>query len=828
MTAEHPTPEKLISYAQNGEDVVLWRALSHVQGGNYIDVGAAHPVNDSVTKVFYDHGWSGINVEPLPQLAAELRAARPRDLVVEAGVSETEGQVTFYGVPETGLSSLSANVVHSADERGYAVTEIEIDVLPLNRIAEQRFQPGDEIHFLKVDVEGAEEEALRGFDLNRWRPWVVVVEATEPNGSKSTRDAFEYLLTGAEYVPALFDGLNVFYVSPDHPELTEALSFPANPIDGFVRLSDIRGNEDHHEALAWKARWAGAQAQLVELERMANDNMRLAQQAQRRATKQRKRVERLQNSPWWKLTAPGRVSVSKMKARQRSAGSRTGLPSTAHEATRSITDSSQIGETVASRLSYVCREHSITISEDASLSEGIEAVTGLLKGSQEPNPLLWLLFVTFTSSFPSQNEMQEILIQFELGGAAGTISWLTQKVDTKRKDWAVAAPIRLVSTPLIDVSHTARYDIHTGIQRVVRETVRRWAQEHPLELMVLDRSAKVWRPVSELEEGRVIRWGADPNQVQSTEFQHEICVPWNTVVILPELAGAQNQPEVLTALKHWSNSEFCALFYDMIPFSMSEACADGMHGAFARYLTTIRNSDRVSTISESVADDLTGFLTAVKNQGLVPPIVRSHILPIEAEPISNEEVEVHRGSIASVPGIPVVLSVSSIEPRKNQTMTLVAAERLWREGHSFQLVFIAGSGWNRDVFDRQFEVMRQNGRPVRVISQASEGLLWAAYRVARFSVFISLTEGFGLPAAESISSATPVVLSNFGSMLEIGEGGGAEFVDPRSLDAVTDAMRRLLTDDDRLLELTQQAKSRHEKTWDEYSRETWDWLVEGR
>lgn len=823
MTVEDQAPQQLISYAQNGEDIVLWRALGQIQGGNYIDVGAAHPILDSVTKVFYDHGWSGINVEPLPQLADELRTLRPRDLVVEAGVGETEGKVTFYGVPETGLSSLSSSVVAAADARGFGVTELEINLIPLDKIAEQRFQAGDDIHFLKVDVEGAEESVLRGFDLNRWRPWVVVVEATEPNGTKSTRDSFEYLLTDSGYTPALFDGLNVFYVAPDHPELLEALSFPANPIDGFVRVSDVRGNE----ALQWKSRWAGAQAQLVDLERMVAEQKRLAEQARRRAVKQRKRVERLQNSPWWRVTAPGRRSVGKLKARQRGNAGSAKAVTGRKPGVLTSTDPMDVGKTVAERLAYICHEHGIATADDTSLADSVEAITDLLSSTKEPHPLLWLLFITFTSSFPTQDDMRELAIQFDLGGAAGTISWLAQNVDTRRKDWAVTAPIRLVTTPLIDVSHTARYDLHTGIQRVVRETVRRWAENHELDLMVLDRTAKVWRPVSELEEGRVIRWGFDPNEEQTNEFAREICVPWNTVVVLPELAGAPNQPEVLTALKNWSNSEFCALFYDMIPFSMSEACADGMHGAFAHYLTTIRNSDRVSTISASVGEDLVGFLTAVKNQGLEPPSVRSHMLPIEAEPISTEAVELHRGSIAAVPGVPVVLSVSSIEPRKNQTMTLVAAERLWREGHSFQLVFIAGSGWNRDLFDKQLAVAQQNGRPVRVISQASEGLLWAAYRVARFSVFISLTEGFGLPAAESISSGTPVVLSNFGSMLEIGEGGGAQFVDPRSLDEVTDAMRLLLTDDDRLNQLKREGQQRHEKTWDEYSKETWSWLVDG-
>ena len=57
---------RFISYAQNNEDVLLWRALGHVRDGFYIDVGANDPVEHSVTKAFYDAGWRGISIEPLP------------------------------------------------------------------------------------------------------------------------------------------------------------------------------------------------------------------------------------------------------------------------------------------------------------------------------------------------------------------------------------------------------------------------------------------------------------------------------------------------------------------------------------------------------------------------------------------------------------------------------------------------------------------------------------------------------------------------------------------------------------------------------------------
>ncbi len=58
-----PTPSAVVSYAQNFEDFRLWRALSTVDRGCYVDIGAGHPYDMSVTRLFYEHGWRGVNVE---------------------------------------------------------------------------------------------------------------------------------------------------------------------------------------------------------------------------------------------------------------------------------------------------------------------------------------------------------------------------------------------------------------------------------------------------------------------------------------------------------------------------------------------------------------------------------------------------------------------------------------------------------------------------------------------------------------------------------------------------------------------------------------------
>ena len=95
-----------ISYAQNFEDVMLWRALQHVEKGFYIDVGANDPTRDSVSRAFYELGWHGINIEPIDEWFSKLHTHRPRDVNLNVAASAEPGELVIYCVPGTGLSTV--------------------------------------------------------------------------------------------------------------------------------------------------------------------------------------------------------------------------------------------------------------------------------------------------------------------------------------------------------------------------------------------------------------------------------------------------------------------------------------------------------------------------------------------------------------------------------------------------------------------------------------------------------------------------------------------------------------------------------------------------
>src|SRR3954469_14138544 len=101
-------PLSFISYAQNCEDVLLWRAFRDLPRGFYIDAGAQDPDVDSVTRAFYDRGWSGVNVEPVADYHARLVRARPRDMNLCAALGATRADTRLYEIPESGLSTTHA------------------------------------------------------------------------------------------------------------------------------------------------------------------------------------------------------------------------------------------------------------------------------------------------------------------------------------------------------------------------------------------------------------------------------------------------------------------------------------------------------------------------------------------------------------------------------------------------------------------------------------------------------------------------------------------------------------------------------------------------
>jgi len=460
-------------------------------------------------------------------------------------------------------------------------------------------------------------------------------------------------------------------------------------------------------------------------------------------------------------------------------------------------------------------------AEDAGVL--LPLLVAAARASADPADL-WLVWTALAAAHPTGDELLAARRALQLTDDDGAVAWLLEAgYEAMLNAGTPSAEMDVVTgAVVVDVDFCATSDHHTGIQRVVRETVPRWARDHDVELVAWTHSHGGMRRLDDVEQDRVLRWDvAQKRRVVDADRASgpvRLLVPWRSTVVLPENPEPQRCPSI-AAIGQYSGNVVTAIGYDCIPVVSPELIHPGLPDRFVHYLAAIKHARTVAGISTSATEEFRGFARMMPSQGLTGPEVVEVALPVEVPRVAQTD--------AARPADPLVMSVGSFEPRKNQLGILYAAERLWQEGLRFRLQFIGGGGW-RTEFDAELNRLAARGRDVGVAIRMSDEDLWATYGRARFSVFASLHEGYGLPVAESLAHGTPALTTSYGSTAEIAADGGALTVDPRDDDALVAAMRRLLLDDDLIAQLKTEAAQRPTRTWDDYAAELWTALAAPR
>lgn len=889
-----------LSYAQNHEDVVVWRALQQVVSGRYVDVGAADPVVDSVTCALYERGWRGVHIEPVPAFAAALRDARPEDVVVECGIGAEPGTAVLSVVDGTGWSTFDTHAAELVRDRDRHTVEIEVPIRTLDEVLDSLGLAGQDIHLLKIDVEGFEAAVVAGANLARWRPWVLLIEATEPGSTRTTHDTWEPMVLAAGYRFCLFDGLNRFYVHEDHAELQQVLSYPACTFDEPYEQrhqADLRRQLDesraeverreqsvrtmragfeqmtaqHDSLVSGQIRWrnAAVDARAAAAAAIADaaDQQRgrdLAEHEFRAVSEQVDRVQAeldaIVATVSWRVTTPLRAvrrrrprgvvpDSQQLDAQQldprRSVGSTSDVSASADRA--SAADGPAIGGPQAHALRQRMREAAALLRSTSAVAapderaldgDAFDVFAEALEASDAPVlARAWLAHVVATATYPDEATVRaEGRLLRRLGARPYTDHLIDLFATALERGQANAVGLDpIVDGVVADVTHTAQHDLQTGIQRVVRETCSRWLADDRMVPVWWDYGSNVLRRLASGEVDRLRNWREHLPSAHGTELAVRsfadgpsgVVVPWGSLLLLPELTAEPARTEGYRSLACTDVLRGISMIgYDVIPVTAAETVTEAMSHVFSLYLSMVKRSTRLSAISGAAAGDFRAFNAALVSQGLTGPDVAAHLLPPSPTPVSDQDLRTVAAEFG-IGAIPMVLVVGSHEPRKNHLTVLEAAESLWSAGVWFDLVFIGGSGWRSEPFDEEVARLRSMNRPVQVRKRATETQLWASYRLARFSVFPSLVEGYGLPIVESIASGTPVITTDYGSMAEIAADGGAILVDPYDVDALADRMRRLLTDDDELERLRAEVASRRFGSWDDYAQQVWTFLVDG-
>lgn len=205
------------SYAQQGEDIILWHMLAEVLKRSpitYLDIGAHHPVVGNNTYLFYEKGHRGVLVEPNPALHQALAETRPQDTLLRAGIGVgQETEADYYVISGDGqlntFSKQVADEVHGRSGGRHSVERvIRVPLLNINAVMQKHF--GRAPHLLSIDTEGFELPILKSLDFERFRPDVVCLDVLE-FGTGRVRNAVvelmlekNYAIRGATFVNAVF------------------------------------------------------------------------------------------------------------------------------------------------------------------------------------------------------------------------------------------------------------------------------------------------------------------------------------------------------------------------------------------------------------------------------------------------------------------------------------------------------------------------------------------------------------------------------------------------------------------------------------------------
>jgi FkbM family methyltransferase len=299
-----------ISYAQNFEDVMLWRALKHIPNGTYIDVGAQDPIIDSVSKAFYERGWRGVHVEPVPHYAELLRKDRPDETVLQIALGDFDGVIELNVIPNTGLTTaVDAYAKRHHTELNLETRRLQVPIQTLKSALASLV--GQEIHWLKIDVEGFEEQVLKGWDSTILRPWIMIIEATIPNSPQTDHLRWEPLLIAADYQYVYFDGLNRFYVAAEHTELVSSFSAPPNFFDYFqpAKLNFLQNERDQAKEQLQREKISSSQQVAQLKQQLQHEKISSSQQV----AQLKQQLHDIYSSKSWKITLPLRTIMQIIK-----------------------------------------------------------------------------------------------------------------------------------------------------------------------------------------------------------------------------------------------------------------------------------------------------------------------------------------------------------------------------------------------------------------------------------------------------------------------------------------------------------------------------------
>jgi glycosyltransferase involved in cell wall biosynthesis len=236
----------------------------------------------------------------------------------------------------------------------------------------------------------------------------------------------------------------------------------------------------------------------------------------------------------------------------------------------------------------------------------------------------------------------------------------------------------------------------------------------------------------------------------------------------------------------------------------------------------LRNARQIVAISQHTRNDILRYSgTEILDQKVVVAYIACE--PSFSRPVMAEDLARIREKYAL--RAKYILSVGTIEPRKNLPTLLAAFADVAATETDIELVVAGRKGWKwQETFDAA-ERSRVADR-IRFLEYVPPGDLPALYAGAILFVYPTFYEGFGIPPLEAMASGIPVIASNTSSLPEV-VGESAVLVDPRDTQAITESIQRLLHDDRSRERLSRAGREQAGRfSWEEFARKILERVVE--
>lgn len=204
------------SYAQDGEDIILQKIFPDRNSGVYIDVGAHHPKRFSNTYLLYKIGWKGINIDAMPGSMRLFNKQRPRDINIEAAVSDKKETLVYYIFNEPALNGFSTDISleRNRTEQFKIVGKLNIDTRRLEDILDEHELFKEKvIDFLTIDVEGLDFNVLKSNNWKKYQPRVIIIEMLGLSIEKVIESEMYNYLSEMKYVLFAKTYHSAFFVS---------------------------------------------------------------------------------------------------------------------------------------------------------------------------------------------------------------------------------------------------------------------------------------------------------------------------------------------------------------------------------------------------------------------------------------------------------------------------------------------------------------------------------------------------------------------------------------------------------------------------------------